>query len=136
MIRLRDYKTEDLVKLKGNDFLRERTVYVQDFEERENYTIEKDGEVVMIFSYKPYAPRRYTVYMEGSNKLDMAVMRQAKKYWLAGIEMTQPIRIETCSIANEINDRFHRFFGFELEGTKRNYLDGEDYNIWGCVWDG
>jgi len=133
---IREYKSEDMVKLKGNDFVRERTVYVKNFEERENYTIESDGEVVMIFSYKSYAPDRYTVYMEGAESLGIKEMKECKRLWLKGIESIRPVRIETISIANEINDRFHQFFGFELEGTKRNYLDGEDYNIWGWLWVG
>ena len=47
---MRDYREDDLKRLKGNSFLRERTAYVKDFESRENYTLEMDGEVMMIMS--------------------------------------------------------------------------------------
>jgi len=130
---IRDYRKGDLELLKGNEFLRERTKWVKDFENRENYTIETKGNVMLIFSYKAYAKSRYTVYVEGSEGLGLKEMKEAKRLWLKGIETINPIRIETISIANEKNDRFHRFFGFELEGTKRNYLDDVDYNVWGWV---
>jgi len=130
---IRDYVNGDLKRIKGNCLLRERSVYVREFEKRENYTIEIDGKIVMIFSYKAYAPGRYTVYMEGSKYLNLGAMKEAKRHWITGIKSIKPIRIETTSIANKTNDRFHRFFGFELEGTKKNYLDGEDYNVWGWI---
>jgi len=134
---IRDYIKGDLERIKENKHSRmeiKSDKFIKDFEQRENYTLYRDDEIMMIFSYKQYAPKRYTVYMVLSKYFDVVDLREAKKLWDKGVSILEPIRIETISEDDEQNNKFHRFIGFEKEGTKRNYLDGKDYIVWGILW--
>ena len=62
--------------------------------------------------------------------------RELKKFMLYLIKELQAKRVETESVNCPVINRWHRFLGMTLEGTKKSFLEGQDYNIWGLVsWE-
>ena len=43
-------------------------------------------------------------------------------------------RMETLCVDDGLHKRWMRFLGFQQEGVKRNYIDGQDYVLWGRIW--
>jgi hypothetical protein len=44
-------------------------------------------------------------------------------------------RMQSACLNDELHDRWMSFLGFKKEGVMRKYFNGEDYAMWGRVWD-
>lgn len=65
-------------------------------------------------------------------------MRYARyiRRWLEGIREEFLLhRMETLCLDDDLHNRWMRFLGFEREGVKRKFINGNDYVMWGRVWE-
>jgi hypothetical protein len=91
------------------------------------------GENIAVIAYKPYTDRCYVTFTVCSKRFNAKFAKEFKRFVVRGRDILQALRYETISKARPEINRFHEFLDFKLEGTKRKYFDGEDYNIWGWV---
>lgn len=69
------------------------------------------------------------------SEITMRYARYIRK-WLEGMKEEFKLhRMETLCLNDDLHNRWMRFLGFEREGVKRKYLNGNDYVMWGRVWD-
>lgn len=44
-------------------------------------------------------------------------------------------RLQTACIDDELHNNYMLFLGFEKEGTMKKYALGQNYNLWGRLWE-
>ena len=44
-------------------------------------------------------------------------------------------RLETTCLDDELHNRWMKFLGFEQEGKKRKWINGQDYIMWARLWE-
>lgn len=44
-------------------------------------------------------------------------------------------RMETLCQTDELHSKWMKFIGFESEGVKKKFFDGQDYEMWGKTWE-
>lgn len=139
-LAVREYRDGDFehISSNGNEFIDEYSegLIGSGLEYNNTYVFTDDDKPFAIFLYKQYDRDRYYVCIFCIENLNRKHVAMLKDYWGRFIETYKPIRLETTSIACEKLDRWHEFFGLKKEGTKRNYLGGKDYDMWGMVLDG
>lgn len=137
---IRDYVDEDLDLIDLNEYSEpERVTNRESFREIlkqwHSFTVYNDKGIEAILCYIEYHPGCYKAFILAGKVISMQISRQIKRFLhRMAIEM-KATRLETESQDCEMLNRWHRFLGFELEGTKRKYMRGCDYNVWSMIWE-
>ena len=95
------------------------------------YTITENGEIIGIFLYNSIFDGVYHVSMIFSSKATKMQKARSGKMLDFFCDVHNAKRLETESFVSEENRKWHRYIGFDLEGTKRNVFLGNDIDIWG-----
>ena len=128
---IRDFEEKDLELIDTNEFS-DIELYKDFLDVLNLKTIIKDDKIVCILGYLNYWGNNYKAFISLSN--DFKYAREVKKNINTLIEELNMERIETESPDNEVLNRWHEFLGFKKEGTKVKFMDNQDYNVWGLVW--
>ena len=95
--------------------------------------VNEEGVVKAIPFWFEYSPSKYSCFIlmaEDFEPRDAVVVKAFVKETFLSYNMS---RLETLSVDCELLNRWHKFIGFEHEGTKRNYVGDTDYNMWSIV---
>ena len=65
----------------------------------------------------------------------MTFARELRKTLFSVREDLGVTRLQTACINDDLHDRWMTFLGFQKEGVMRKYHNGEDYSMWGRVWE-
>lgn len=94
-----------------------------------------DGDIpIIIIGFLEYTKSCYTAFLICSKDMTAKHARELKKFLFNIADILKAKRLETTSLDCDILNRWHKFLGFTLEGTKIKYCDDKDYNIWGMLW--
>ena len=127
---MRDFKREDLDLIDANKFS-DIELYIDFLDALNLKTMEKDGKVVCIIGYLNYWGNNYKCFVVMCEGFKWA--REAKKHIHGLIEEHGMERVETESPDDEVLNRWHEFIGFKKEGTKVNFMNNQDYNVWSIL---
>lgn len=127
---IRDFEKQDLELINTNEFS-DLEIYKDLIDVINLKTMVNDEKVVCIIGYVNYWGNNYKAFLSISE--DFKQSRELKEYIYNLIEELNMERVETESPDNETLNRWHEFLGFKLEGTKVNFMDNQDYNVWGIV---
>jgi len=129
---IRDFKREDLDLIDANEFgeleLYRTMIDLVDFK-----TLTKDGEIMCILGYFKYWGDNYKSFLIISKKFDYIYARTARKLLYGLFNQLGACRIETESPDIPMLNRWHKFLGYEKEGTKVKFMENKDYNVWGML---
>jgi hypothetical protein len=135
---IRDYELGDLDKIELNEY--SEFEYITGKEAFENilkawhsFTVYNEKGIEAILCYVEYHPGCYKAFICAGKHISMQISRQIKRFIHRMAKEMNATRLETESQDCEMLNRWHRFLGFELEGTKRKFMRGRDYNVWGMV---
>lgn len=99
------------------------------------YTLFHGDKIVAIFLYNQSFSSVYDVAMIVSQEARKRDIMHLPKFLETFRDVKGAVRLQTEHFATEDSRRWHRFCGFELEGTKRKVFLGRDIDIWGRVWE-
>lgn len=130
---IRKYEQGDFSGMVSNGLTNSENLSEEAIKMYESYTLFDDG-VKIIISYFEYAKDCYTCFLVVSNELKISHIKELKRFISSVTKSLEMKRLETLSLQCKILTRWHRFIGFELEGTKRNYINGKNFDMWGMIW--
>lgn len=97
-----------------------------------------DGRVICAYGINPYLKGVAdiwllpSVYVESKEAVKVA---RGAKAWLEQMQEDLGLhRMETTCLDDDLHNRWMSYLGFEIEGAKRSYFGGCDYNMWGRIW--
>jgi hypothetical protein len=136
---IRDYVDGDLDVIDLNDFshfdvLVDKDSFKKILESWHSFTVYNSDGIECLFSYIEYCPDCYRALIVAGKRMSMATSKQIKRFLHRMAKELKAVRLETESLNCDLLNRWHKFLGFELEGTKRKYLNGRDYNMWSMIW--
>ena len=99
------------------------------------YTVFHGDKIIAILMYNQSFSCVYDVSMIVSQEANRKDIVQLPKFLENFRDVKGAIRLQTEAFADEYNRRWHRFCGFELEGTRRKVFLGRDVDIWGRIWE-
>lgn len=142
MIKIVPYKKEhvELMNLREHEhILLQNPNMLEMLEGGIAVTAVADGRVSCAYGINPYLKGVADIWLLPSIYIEsvdgMKLARRAKA-WLE--EMREDLnlhRMETLCLADDLHDRWMTFLGFECEGVKRKYCGGNDYKMWGRIWE-
>lgn len=94
---------------------------------------DENGAVICILCFKAYWQNNYLCFLMLSEDADFRHARQIKRFVYNVMEDFQCNRLQTDSLDCDTINRWHRFLGFELEGTRRKIINGQDFNMWAML---
>jgi len=131
---IRAFRPDDY-KLKPNEFTKD---YLDNYREFiaswDKRTFDVDGAKAII-GFLNYNENNYKGFFVISEDFKPTHLKELKKGVEGLFKELNLKRLETESLDCEELNRWHEFLGFKLEGTKRKCLNGNDYNVWGLLWD-
>lgn len=133
---IKDFEISDLSNFEPNKF----SVY-EEFEkvfQDDNilkYTCHSEGKVEAIIGFFPYCGNAWSFFVLFSKDFKSIYLKELKKFYILCIEKIQPDRVATDSLDLDFNNKLHRMFGLELEGTRKRHMYGQDMNMWGKIWE-
>lgn len=99
-------------------------------------TVVRDGVIRAILFYRNYAETNYECFLIGSTFLSAYDSQEIREFIRGMMERRNIRRVETLSLNDDELNRWHKFLGFSIEGTKRRFLNGQDYNFWAILREG
>jgi hypothetical protein len=132
---IREFIEDDLSRIKLNDFGDGDLIkkLMPAIKICEGWTLEKDGVVKAILFYRNYAEKNYEGFLVCSMTMNAFDGQEIKEFIYKLRERLDIKRIETLSLDCEELNKWHKFLGFECEGTKRKFLKNKDYKMWAIV---
>lgn len=105
------------------------------FEDRafEKFTLEHLGIVEAIICFKPYWEDNYIGFLLISDDMPVICARELHDFVHRSFKGIGMKRLQTDSMDCAVLNRWHEFVGFTLEGTRRAFMNGKDFNMWGMV---
>lgn len=111
---------------------------VLDFQGSIAFTGIIDGRIVCCGGVLPYHNGNAEIWLVPSIWIKQYAAMFAKELykWLMRIRRDLALtRMQTFCQIDELHDRWMTFLGFTCEGVVRKYHNGNDYKIWGRVWE-
>jgi hypothetical protein len=99
------------------------------------YSLIVDDEVMAIIVFYPYCQNNWTFFVLFSCNFKSIYLKSLKKFYTMCLENIKPDKIITDSVDIEFNNKMHKLFGLELEGTRKRHMYGKDINMWGATWE-
>lgn len=99
------------------------------------YSFIVDDEVMAIIVMYPYCQNNWTFFVLFSKNFKPIYLKYLKNFYTICINNIKPDKIVTDSVDIEFNNKMHRLFGLELEGTRKRHMYGKDINMWGKTWE-
>lgn len=96
--------------------------------------VDSAGDPFIIFFAIEYSPTKFSGFLIASNDFSgVDKMRFVKKFVKNSFLSYNMTRLETLSFDCDELNRWHKFLGFELEGTKKKFIGNKNYNVWGMI---
>ena len=132
----REFNLKDLDKFEPNK-LSDYEDYKEIFyaEQAFKYVYSKGQKVLAIIIFMPYWENNWCFFVLFSKDFKAAYLRDLKNFFELCIEKIRPDRLVTDSVDIDFNNKLHKLFGFNLEGTRRRHMYGQDINMWGRIWE-
>ena len=92
-----------------------------------------DDQVKSVSLYMEYAPRCWIVSIAMTKDFKMKDAKELRRHLYDGMLIHDAERVQTDSQDDETLNRWHKFLGFTLEGTRKKFMNGLDYNMWGIT---
>lgn len=92
-----------------------------------------DGAVIAVLCFKAYWQQNYICFLLLSESATMRHARQIKRFVHSVMEDFRCNRLQTDSLDCAMINRWHKFLGFELEGTRRKIINDQDFNMWAML---
>lgn len=132
---IRAFRPSDLeIKCNGytEHYIRDHLHDIMRFDKR---TLEIDGEPQAIICFINYNLQNYKGFFIVSEGFKPEWMKELKKAIQDLAKELDAKRLETESIDDERLNHWHLSLGFIKEGFKRKYMNNQDYNVWGMLWE-
>lgn len=69
------------------------------------------------------------------SKITMTFARELRKALFSIRQDLGLVRMQTACLNDELHDRWMTFLGFQKEGVMRKYNNGDEFSLWGRVWE-
>ena len=129
--KVREFRAADLDNIQENEYSNfESFKGLLGLEQLLKATLVEGEEVICIMAAIEYSDTKWKGFLLVSELMRArhgVFIKEVLEKFLTEHNVT---RLETESVACKNIDRWHRFLGFELEGTKRKFIDNIDFNIW------
>lgn len=128
---IRQFYISDLKKIKENRF--SGSVDAEEAFSHADYfknSLVDDAGVLCIIAFRCYWGKNYQCFLTMSDRFNALHARELKRFVDDAMHDFGADRLQTDSIAHPVLDRWHQFFGFELEGTRKKLLYGQDFRMW------
>lgn len=132
---IRPYLPLDTRRLKANTFSDVKDMgWVLEDDSFQKHTLEdSDGRVLCIICFKKYWQDNYHAFLLISEEMT-AIHGRMLKRWIFDVMMDFGMkRVQTDSVDCPVINRWHKFLGFTLEGTRMKMLYDTDYKCWAFV---
>lgn len=131
---IRPYQLQDARRLKANEHSDIADMgWVLNDDGFMKHTMECDGRVLCIICFKAYWQNNYMAFLLISKEMT-AVHGRALKRWIFNAMMDLRMqRVQTDSVDCPVINRWHKFLGFTLEGTRMKMVFDKDYKMWAFV---
>lgn len=97
-----------------------------------------DGRVLCCGGVRPYGNGNAEIWLLPSiyvKQYQKTFCRELKK-WLFGVrDDLSLVRMQTSCLDDASHEAWMAYLGFEKEGIMRSYHAGQNYAMWGRVWD-
>ena len=131
---IRAFRNDDLLT-KFNEFTQDYvTKYLNDIHICDKRTLEVNGKVQAVICFNCYEDNNYTGFFLIANDFNPRNIVFLKNEINKLADELKAERLETLSLDDDRINRWHKSLGFELEGTKRKFKKGKDFNIWAMLW--
>lgn len=90
---------------------------------------EKDM-VAAILCFKCYWGQNWHGFFLIAQDFPAKLGRKIRAFIISTMERLGAERLQTDSVACPTLDKWHKFLGFKLEGTREKLMNGRDYNMW------
>ena len=133
---IREFVKSDLKNFEPNLYSKyDDYIDIFDNEVYLKYSLIKNNKVEAILCFYNYWEDNWNCFSLMSKDFKFSYAREVKKFMNHCITTLKPKKLETDSVDCEMLNRWHKFIGFDLEGTKRNHIYGQNINMWGIVWE-
>lgn len=132
---IRAYQALDARRLKANEHSdAEDMAWVFKDDDFHKHTLEDEaGRVLCIICFKKYWKNNYLAFLLISREMTAIHGREVRRWIFNAMTDLGMVRVQTDSVdCPEIN-RWHKFLGFTLEGTRQKMLFDKDYKMWAFV---
>lgn len=128
---IRQYHPHDLKKIKMNSF----SAYNESLEDLNHVSFYKntlvDGASVMgILAFRRYWKDNYVCFILMAEGFNARHGRQVKRFIDNAMIDFGAKRLQTDSANHPALNRWHKFLGFQLEGTRKKLIYDTDFNMW------
>jgi hypothetical protein len=96
----------------------------------------KDGLVEVIMCFRNYWGTCWAGFLLISQNLSLGSAKELKRHLEEGMVKRNATRLQTDSQAVDILRKWHRFLGFDLEGTRKKMIFNKDYDAWALMREG
>lgn len=135
MIRL--FRKLDLRRIKLNDFSSiDDMRFVFDDDSFYKHTLEVDGKVLAVIGFKRYWGDNWLAFFLISTEMKALHARPLKNFLNNAIIDFGAKRLQTDSVDCPELNKWHKFLGFTLEGTRKKMIHDKDFNMWSILkWE-
>ena len=133
---IREFIKSDLDNFKPNKFSKYED-YKEIFDDDEclKFSLIKNNKVAAIMCFHCYWGNNWQCFILIEENFKRVYMRHIKNFMDFAIGVIKPSRLSTDSIDCDLVNRFHKFLGFKLEGTREKYIYDENINMWAMIWE-
>lgn len=133
---IREFIKEDLKNFEPNIYSQyDDFIDIFDNYEYLKYSLIKEGKVKAILCFTNYWENNWNCFLLMCKGFEFCYAKDIKKFMQYCIKKLKPQKLETDSLDCPELNRWHKFLGFKLEGTKRKHIYGKDINMWGMLWE-
>ena len=135
---IRKFEKLDFFRIKENDFCLKEDfkIIVENDDFKKHTVIDKNGIPVCIISFYNYWEKNWIGSLFISKEIKPIHAREIRDFIKNAFIDLCAERLQTDSVDCDILNRWHRFIGFEFEGTRKKMFRGKDYNMWSIMkWE-
>lgn len=132
---IRPFARIDARRIRANEFSDPKDMaFVFNDDEFYKHTLVADnGEVYAIACFRRYWHNNFIAFFLISKDMPPIHARELKRFIFDAIMDFRAERVQTDSVDCAELNRWHKFFGFALEGKREKMIFDKDYNMWGLV---
>lgn len=129
---IRRFQKTDLRRIKSNEFSEiEKVDFVfADDDFCKHTLVGEKSDVFAIICFKRYWNNNWMAFFLISEDMPVIYARELKNFINNAMIDLRAERIQTDSVDCPELNRWHKFLGFTLEGTRKKMIFNQDYNMW------
>lgn len=130
---IRDYIQGDIDKIKANQYALIDNIKAFIDSPNMHKVVLEDGEIKAIVCFFEYHPTCWEGFFVICDDMGLNDIKHLKVLLNQLIMKFKPSRLQTTSEDCPIINKWMKFMGFELEGTRKKYMYDKDFKMWSII---